>query len=241
MKALTDYMTLLEINQDELARRIKVSPSQLNHWLTRRRTPSVENLKLISQKTGISMDKLAQDYEMMLTPYRWWRKLAPGSSVEKIEILSKRILAATVLNGSKKQQICWACGRTRRIARNKHERALCPKCLAYWRDICATAQNITSRLIAQRVIPNLWKQKCVDCGNKAVFYDHRDYRKPEMVEPVCLSCNCLRGPAEPFRSMTIKISNGHPGSKNGAPAPRPGDAGGHRERPAARRARKAVP
>ena len=34
---------------------------------------------------------------------------------------------------------------------------------------------------------------CVDCGNPAVHYDHRDYDHPLEVEPVCQSCNIRRG------------------------------------------------
>lgn len=37
--------------------------------------------------------------------------------------------------------------------------------------------------------------QCVDCGKPAVDYDHREYAKPLQVEPVCRSCNLLRGPA----------------------------------------------
>lgn len=36
---------------------------------------------------------------------------------------------------------------------------------------------------------------CVDCGDTAVEYDHRDYSKPLDVEPVCRRCNLRRGPA----------------------------------------------
>lgn len=35
--------------------------------------------------------------------------------------------------------------------------------------------------------------KCVDCGASAMHYDHRDYFKPFIVEPVCHRCNLLRG------------------------------------------------
>ena len=34
---------------------------------------------------------------------------------------------------------------------------------------------------------------CVDCGDSASVYDHRDYEKPLDVEPVCRSCNGKRG------------------------------------------------
>jgi len=35
---------------------------------------------------------------------------------------------------------------------------------------------------------------CVDCGNQATEYDHRDYNKPLDVEPTCRRCNMRRGP-----------------------------------------------
>jgi len=36
---------------------------------------------------------------------------------------------------------------------------------------------------------------CVDCGARATDWEHRDYSAPLAVEPVCRSCNCLRGAA----------------------------------------------
>ena len=39
---------------------------------------------------------------------------------------------------------------------------------------------------------------CVDCGKPAAHYDHRDYKRPLEVEPVCRSCNRKRGPAIGF-------------------------------------------
>ena len=35
---------------------------------------------------------------------------------------------------------------------------------------------------------------CTDCGQPAQEYDHRDYKKPLEVEPVCRECNAARGP-----------------------------------------------
>jgi hypothetical protein len=40
---------------------------------------------------------------------------------------------------------------------------------------------------------------CSDCDNPATDYDHRDYGRPLDVEPVCRSCNLLRGKALPKR------------------------------------------
>ena len=36
--------------------------------------------------------------------------------------------------------------------------------------------------------------KCTDCESPAAEYDHRDYKKPMEVEPVCRACNQARGP-----------------------------------------------
>jgi len=36
---------------------------------------------------------------------------------------------------------------------------------------------------------------CVDCGAAACCYDHRDYKNPLAVDPVCLRCNAARGAA----------------------------------------------
>src|SRR5690242_4231045 len=38
--------------------------------------------------------------------------------------------------------------------------------------------------------------QCVDCGERAEVYDHRDYRKPLEVEPLCTACNLRRPPAK---------------------------------------------
>ncbi len=35
---------------------------------------------------------------------------------------------------------------------------------------------------------------CDDCGAPALEYDHRDYKKPLDVSPVCRACNQARGP-----------------------------------------------
>lgn len=61
MQSLVDYMKVAGLSQLELAKRIGVNQGHLNHWLHKRRAPTVANLKLISAKTGISLEKLAKD------------------------------------------------------------------------------------------------------------------------------------------------------------------------------------
>lgn len=45
-------------------------------------------------------------------------------------------------------------------------------------------------------IPRADTLSCTDCGRPAEAYDHRDYTKPLQVDPVCRSCNVMRGPAD---------------------------------------------
>lgn len=47
-------------------------------------------------------------------------------------------------------------------------------------------------------LPRVTNQRCVDCGNQAQVYDHRDYNLPLDVSPVCKSCNAYRGKAVGF-------------------------------------------
>lgn len=62
------------------------------------------------------------------------------------------------------------------------------------------AQSRAQRLVREAVkngsMPEAATLLCTDCGNWAKVYDHRKYSEPLNVEPVCVSCNCKRGPAE---------------------------------------------
>src|SRR3990167_9249099 len=52
--------------------------------------------------------------------------------------------------------------------------------------------------VANGLLPHHSKMRCVDCGRKADCYDHRDYRKPLDVDPVCKSCDAVRGAGAPY-------------------------------------------
>ena len=75
---------------------------------------------------------------------------------------------------------CVPCG-SKRVARLRRERT-------------GNASSQVNAAIRAGRLPALWHQYCVDCGAPARDYDHRDYRKPLEVDPVCRSCNKLRGP-----------------------------------------------
>lgn len=70
------------------------------------------------------------------------------------------------------------------------------------RKIYRAAQSKAQKLVRQAVLsgklPNLRQTEimCVDCKiRRAAHYEHRDYRFPLAVEPVCQRCNISRGPA----------------------------------------------
>ena len=72
-----------------------------------------------------------------------------------------------------------------------------------WRDLVmqkrrSLAYKAVSRAVRDGTIPPARALKCVDCGAPALCYDHRDYSKPLMIEPVCRRCNSIRGPGAPY-------------------------------------------
>ena len=88
----------------------------------------------------------------------------------------------------------------------------CPRCaerysaircnvFARYRPLAGKAIAAVKQAVAAGELPRLdGSVLCVDCGKPARNYDHRDYRKPLDVEPVCMSCNKQRGTAEPYAS-----------------------------------------
>ena len=74
--------------------------------------------------------------------------------------------------------------------------------LAQRRAVTTTTKRVKGGLILKATA-----HKCVDCGKQASEYDHRDYDKPEQIEPVCASCNRKRGSAkfiEPDKPISLK-------------------------------------
>ena len=75
-----------------------------------------------------------------------------------------------------------------------HTAFMCLKCRrARARDM-KHAIRLVSRAIRDGALPPLTSAIC-GCGKPALVYEHRDYRRPLDVEPVCKSCNRKRGPA----------------------------------------------
>jgi len=84
-----------------------------------------------------------------------------------------------------------------------HMAKLCRPCLASWgkRTGASQANAKVAAAVRRGDLPPAKDCKCVDCGGAARDYDHRDYNKPLEVQPVCRSCNKLRGPALPLLAL----------------------------------------
>lgn len=57
------------------------------------------------------------------------------------------------------------------------------------------AASWVGRAIRAGVLMPARMLRCIDCGDWAHGWEHRDYSKPLDVEPTCSSCNFKRGPA----------------------------------------------
>lgn len=75
------------------------------------------------------------------------------------------------------------------------QRQLCIPCAQAQRKACLRARGLLVGAILAGKVPRLWGRQCVDCGDDATVYEHRDYSRPLDVQPVCRGCNTKRGPA----------------------------------------------
>jgi len=90
---------------------------------------------------------------------------------------------------------CIACGTS--IKNRDRLATKCFPCLHAWgkNSGARDAYKAVSKEIKAGRLADPKTLTCADCGKAARDYDHRDYNKPLEVEPVCRSCNKLRGPA----------------------------------------------
>ena len=91
---------------------------------------------------------------------------------------------------------CFYCG----TSLKSHAR-MCPPCAQKRWATVRICKITLGRAIRHGKIPSACTLICVDCGKQADAYDHRDYREPLLVVPVCNRCNYQRGPAEFFDRM----------------------------------------
>ena len=69
------------------------------------------------------------------------------------------------------------------------------------------ARWLVSQAIIDMVLLRPEKLQCIDCGAAAKLYEHRSYNKPLEVEPMCVSCNTLRGPAEWDKDKPVTLQS----------------------------------
>lgn len=88
---------------------------------------------------------------------------------------------------------CLSCARP--LDRSLPRAQFCYECAEQRAREQQRAINRVRSAVERGEIPPARDRECVDCGEPAANYDHRDYLFPLMVEPVCARCNVARGPA----------------------------------------------
>ena len=88
-----------------------------------------------------------------------------------------------------KRGICAVCGKDAYSPKAKY----CMDCSVGCKP-CSVEYAVAKAVREGRLKP-VKECICVDCGAPAQHYDHRDYNKPDTVEPVCRCCNANRPPA----------------------------------------------
>ena len=66
------------------------------------------------------------------------------------------------------------------------------------------AGEAVTRAVSLGDIPRAKTLICVDCGDNATEYDHRDYNKPLDIVPTCRSCNGQRGAGKRLSNIPNK-------------------------------------
>lgn len=69
---------------------------------------------------------------------------------------------------------------------------------------------MVNKAIKQGTLDHPRRLQCVDCDNPAWCYDHRDYRKPLEVQPICQGCNNRRGAALPLPTSADGLATKRP-------------------------------
>ena len=92
--------------------------------------------------------------------------------------------------------LCRVC--SHEILDRHHAAKLCFPCADHAKNGGFKAHRQVKKAITSGILVSVKELKCLDCGNQAEIYDHKDYNKPLEVEPVCRSCNRIRGSAIPL-------------------------------------------
>lgn len=104
-------------------------------------------------------------------------------------------------------RICLDCRIPMEAAQGRKKRRVplrCTACKGQWdldRDVAGRrdAHKAVNDAVKAGTIRPATERACYDCGARANRYDHRDYSRALDVDPVCISCNLLRGPGAPAK------------------------------------------
>src|SRR3990167_2115906 len=94
---------------------------------------------------------------------------------------------------SPKQRLCFYCSES--LDSRPKQTKMCVRCSDKRFGVRNKAVVEVYQAVQRGWLPRANTQICVDCGKPAHNWDHRDYRKPMQIEPVCRSCNGKRTPA----------------------------------------------
>lgn len=88
---------------------------------------------------------------------------------------------------------------------------MCDWCLEARGPEQLLAHRTVARLVRQGLLASLpdGVTRCVDCGDLATVWEHRDYEAPDRVEAACLRCNGRRGRANSAHERRIATLRGN--------------------------------
>lgn len=88
---------------------------------------------------------------------------------------------------------CFHCGAS--VGRADCHQIYCAECSHAVNELREVAAGLLRKEIYKGSISPISELACIDCGDAAEHYDHRDYANPTIVDAVCRKCNYKRGPA----------------------------------------------
>ncbi len=91
-------------------------------------------------------------------------------------------------------RVCVDCGGPKEWGRDSMTQR-CGLCRVVFEAQMHAAKRAVAGAVKAGKLPDRRLFACVDCGDPATDYDHRDYSRPLDVQPVCRACNFARGPA----------------------------------------------
>lgn len=110
---------------------------------------------------------------------------------------------------------CVCCGET--VGTRANGALYCWSCCKLISRVASKMAPVVKQAIANGVLKTLVGQVCVDCGEPAKFYDHRNILRPLEVKPVCHGCNVRRGPPSGLTKKIVEEFLAITGRRTGRP------------------------